>query len=108
MLNLTPATNFMVDCSSTLPFSLCIIYPQSLNLRKFSSGSKYAIATPLHIGSDRFDIKNYGQKSHLNCIAKLFESIIEENIAFRTIITLHQKILLLGKSCLTNSDILDV
>lgn len=92
------------NCASTLTYPLYIIMNSSLVEGKMPTKWKMASVVPIHKCGSQNDAANYRPISKLSICAKVFDSIIADELFshFSTIITEHQHGFFRGRSTVTN------
>lgn len=71
---------FWSSCAKSLSLPIALLFQQSLDYCTFPSLWKRAYVIPVHKKGSKSKIENYRPISILNCVAKVFEKIIVENI----------------------------
>lgn len=98
------STYFIKKCKFVLLHPLLILYTLSLKTGIFPDLWKITYLSPLHKGSDKFNVKNYRPISKISYFAKIFESIITDQLGtfFKPYIINEQHGFMPGRSTTTN------
>lgn len=95
---------FVKNCGPTLSVPLSYLFQLSLSSGQFPSLWRSAYVTAIFKGGSREDVTNYRPISGLNCMAKVLESIVVDELLSNLYNSLseYQHGFLPGRSCQTN------
>lgn len=95
---------FIKQCSSSLAVPATLLFNRSLEESTFPSRWKEASITPIHKTGNVHDVTNYRAISILNCLPKVFESMVLDFLypAVRNIIAVDQHGFMKKRSTTTN------
>lgn len=95
---------FIKECSSSLAAPVAQLFNRSLRESTFPSRWKEALITPIHKSGNVHDVRNYRGISILNCLPKVFESMVLDFLypAVKNIIDVDQHGFVKKRSTTTN------